>query len=310
LSQIRVGSYVTHSQRPAWGLGKVFGQSAQHVLVGFQNLPHAERLKRLEFRIGLLEPAGLKSDPVLDSWDVECDSTCHYIAPVGGKKKRGDGPLVAEWTVEQAYERFHQKYPGGFKDAWYVSSEREWKVAQHRLWTADIGEGGLRALAADAPERAADLILRMAQTSPKHLLQPKSELGPLKDALDPSKNVAPFLNALADLLEAPIVTSGLYGDYLQALTSMPLSKDGDLSRWPTVTVIPFLAQPSRHMLMKPTGTRKAAKALGFDLEYTATPRWATYERLLAFGTKLFDFLQPHGAQDMIDVQGFIGAIVE
>lgn len=310
MSQIRVGSYVTHSQRPAWGIGKVFGQSAQHVLVGFQNLPQAERLKRFEWRIGLLESANVKSDAMLDSWKVECDSTCHHIPSSASAKKKSDEPLEAEWTFDQAYERFHQKFPAGFKDASYIKSEREWKVAQHRLWVDAIGKGGLRAMAANAPEQAAQLILRVVQTSPKPLLQAKTELGALRDALGPTKTVAPFLNALADLLDAPVVTSGLYTDYLQALTSMPLTKTGDLSKWPTVTVIPFLAQPARHMLMKASMTRKVAKSLGFDLKFLATPRWETYERLLALSDKLFEFLQPHGAKDMIDVQAFMGVIVD
>ena len=57
-------------------------------------------------------------------------------------------------------------------------------------------------------------------------------------------------------------------------------------------------------------TRKVAKSLGFDLKFLATPRWETYERLLALSDKLFEFLQPHGAKDMIDVQAFMGVIVD
>ncbi len=312
LSQIRVGSYVTHSQRPAWGLGKVFGQSAQHVLVGFQNLPESERIKRFEWRIGLLDSAAVTADPVLDSWNVECDSTCHYIAPArkGKKKVDADAPLVAEWTLEQAYERFHQKYGGAFQDPWYRPSERDWKFAQHQLWAETVGKTGLAKMVADAPQEVAALILKVIETGHKPLLQPKSELSVLRDAFSNADNVKPFLNALVDMLDAPAMTSGLYSNYLHTFETIPLSKDGDLNKWPTVTIIPFLAQPSRHLFVKPVTIRKVAKAVGFDLKYTATPRWETYERVLAFGTLLLDFLQPKGATDMIDVQSFIGAIAE
>jgi hypothetical protein len=97
MNPIRVGSYVTHSMRPNWGIGKVFGQSAQHVLVGFAGLPEAERFKRLEWRVGLLEKAEVKSDPELDSWKVECDSTCHYIsaAPKARRAAKPKEPKVA-----------------------------------------------------------------------------------------------------------------------------------------------------------------------------------------------------------------------
>src|SRR5688500_629150 len=109
MSAIRVGSYVTHSQRPAWGVGKVFGQSQQHVLVGFSALPVNDRFKRMEYRIGLLELAALKQDEELDSWKVECDSTCHYIGAVEKPKKAAKTAL----TLEQAMERFVSKFNNG-----------------------------------------------------------------------------------------------------------------------------------------------------------------------------------------------------
>jgi hypothetical protein len=107
MSGIRVGSYVTHSLRPAWGVGKVFGQSQQHVLVGFSNLSEPERFKRLEWRPGLLERAvSVTSDPELDSWKVECDSTCHYIGAVAKPKRM---TKTASWSREDAMERFIRK---------------------------------------------------------------------------------------------------------------------------------------------------------------------------------------------------------
>ena len=99
MNPIRVGTYVTHSMRPQWGVGKVFGQSAQHVLVGFSGLPEAERFKRLEWRVGLLEKAEVKSDPELDSWKVECDSTCHYLGATP-KAKRVAKPKVPKVAAD------------------------------------------------------------------------------------------------------------------------------------------------------------------------------------------------------------------
>ena len=308
MSNIRVGSYVTHSQRPAWGIGKVYGQSAQHVLVGFENLPEPERLKRLQWREGLLEKSPVKGGESLDAIKVECDSTCH---PIGLITKKVAGPLVAEWTFDQAFERFIQKYPSGFKDAWYIPSEREWREAAHTEWVkAFPSTDALRKMVASSPDKAAAALLHVVQSAPKKLVQPKSELGVLRDALAHPENAKPFMNALVDMLDAPILTSGLYGDYLHVLTALPLSKDGDLAKWPTVTLIPFLAQPNKHILVKPVTLRKAAKALGFDIKYTATPRWETYERVLAFSNKLFEFLHPKGAADMIDIHAFVTTIVE
>ena len=116
MNPIRVGTYVTHSMRPQWGVGKVFGQSAQHVLVGFSGLPEAERFKRLEWRVGLLEKAEVKSDPELDSWKVECDSTCHYLGatPKAKRVAKPKEPKVAKAGVVDAKAG---KEPVAVKDA-------------------------------------------------------------------------------------------------------------------------------------------------------------------------------------------------
>ena len=102
MTGIRVGSYVTHSLRPAWGVGKVFGQSLQHILVGFSHLPEAERFKRMEWRPGLLERAEVKNDVELDSWKVECDSTCHTSARSSKPRRTAKAAL---WTREEGMER-------------------------------------------------------------------------------------------------------------------------------------------------------------------------------------------------------------
>ena len=102
MSGIRVGNYVTHSMRPAWGVGKVFGQSQQHILVGFAGLPEEERFKRMEMRPGLLEHSDVKNDPELDSWKVECDSTCH---PLNTTVKPRRTAKAALWTRERHVRR-------------------------------------------------------------------------------------------------------------------------------------------------------------------------------------------------------------
>ena len=62
------------------------------------------------------------------------------------------------------------------------------------------------------------------------------------------------------------------------------------------------------MFLKPERTKEITRRLGVDILYSATPKWDTYERMLAFSNSLLDYLKPHGAQDMIDVQSFIWAV--
>jgi hypothetical protein len=223
------------------------------------------------------------------------------------RKKMPRAPHVAEWSYEQALERFRQAFEDGFQDEQYALRERDWKWSKHEVWRDTVSPGGFRALATETPEKAAALIERMIQTKAP-MLHPEGEILPLRDAVHRPQNAATYFSTLADLLEAPSLTPEVFDNHLQALASWPLMGSGNLAKWPIVTIIPFLVQPTRHMFLKPERTKEITRRLGVDILYSSTPTWDTYKRLLAFSNDLLDFLKPHGAQDMIDVQSFIWAI--
>lgn len=306
MSNIRVGSYVTHSLRPTWGVGKVFAQSTQHVLVGFNQLPESERFKRLEWRVGLLDRAiDVKEDAELDSWKVETDSTCHYIAAVSKKRPARAGL----WTREEAMERFLNKFTNGFTDAWYRSSHRDARVAQHNLWNELFPAGKLREHAADHPHVAAQKIMQVLELQEKPLLHVKSELPRVREAFMRTEKMTPFLIALADVLDADRPTQAQYEAYLTAFAALESPGQAKNLTWPIATVLPFIAKPSRHMFVRPTTMRAAAAGLGFDLSFKTTPNYKTYERVMAFSDELLYFAKVRGGEDMNDVQAFIAAIV-
>ena len=307
MSAIRVGSYVTHSQRPAWGVGKVFGQSQQHVLVGFRELPLNDRFKRMEWRFGLLEPAALKQDPELDSWKVECDSTCHYL---GAAEKPRKAVKAAALTLEQAMERFVGKFTNGFDDAWYRSTHRDLRVSQHQAFTSRLQPERLRALAASDPRAAADIILEALDTRSRPLLNAGAELPRLREAFGDVSHLPAYLVALADLLEAERPTARTFDAYVSAMSALSIPSKKSPLTWPLVSVIPYLAQPDRHLFVRPTPTTRAATRLGFGLHFNRLPNWQTYERVLGMGNNLLAFIKPRGGTDMFDVQAFISAIGE
>jgi hypothetical protein len=74
---------------------------------------------------------------------------------------------------------------------------------------------------------------------------------------------------------------------------------------PVVTVFGFLAQPDKHIYLKPKVTQAAAVAYGFDLQYSSQPSWETYESLLEFADVVRADLADLGPLDMIDIQSFI-----
>jgi hypothetical protein len=309
MSAIRVGSYVTHSLRPAWGVGKVFGQSQQHILVGFSALPEQERFKRMEWRPGLLERADdVKDVSELDSWKVECDSTCHYVGAV--TRARRTTAKAGLWTREEAMERFLRKYSNGFPDAWYRSSHRDARLAQTKLWRELLPGATIRELAVDQPHIAAQHILRVLDLREKPLLNVKTELPRVRAAFMRTEKMTVFLLALADVLDADRPTGPQYEAYLAAFNALEYPAKKTPMTWPIVSSLPFIAHPERHMFVKPTATRTAAGGLGFELKFKAAPNWVTYERVMAFSDDLLAFIKPRSGEDMIDVQAFISAIVE
>lgn len=307
MSAIRVGSYVTHSQRPAWGVGKVFGQSPQHVLVGFSNVPEEERFKRMEWRPGLLERSDVKNDAELDSWKVECDSTCHPLMAMIKPRRTAKAAL---WTREQGMEKFLHKYNGGFPDAWYRSSHRDPRLKQHQMWNELLGGGKLRALAESKPHIAAQHMLKIMDLPDKPLLHAKTELPRLRDAFMRTERMPAFLIALADLLDADRPTAVLFDAYLTAFAALAPAGQKSPMSWPIVTSLPYIAQPATHMFLKPASMKNASTGLGVDIRFKSTPNWVTYDRTLGFGRGLLEFIQPRSGMDMIDVQAFIAGLVE
>jgi hypothetical protein len=75
--------------------------------------------------------------------------------------------------------------------------------------------------------------------------------------------------------------------------------------WPLVTVFGFIAQPARHVFLKPLVTRAAALSYGFDFRYRSRPNWDTYRSLLDFAELVRCDQRDLRPRDMIDLQSFI-----
>jgi hypothetical protein len=145
---------------------------------------------------------------------------------------------------------------------------------------------------------------------PDKPLLAKTEVPKLRDALMRTERMPAFLTALADLLEAERPTRPLYEAYLTTFAALAPAGQKSPLTWPIVTALPYIAQPSTHAYLKPASMRAAAAGLGADLAFKPAPNWPTYERTLAFGNSLLEFIQPRSGVDMIDVQAFIAALVE
>jgi hypothetical protein len=75
--------------------------------------------------------------------------------------------------------------------------------------------------------------------------------------------------------------------------------------WPVATVFGFIAQPEKHIFLKPLVTRAAAQRYGFDFHYESAPNWKTYGSLADFAEQVREDQRSLGPRDMIDLQSFI-----
>lgn len=78
--------------------------------------------------------------------------------------------------------------------------------------------------------------------------------------------------------------------------------------WPVLTAFGFLARPDVHLYLKPTVTRSAAQACGFDFAYRSRPDWETYASALELARRVRRDLRDLAPRDMIDIQGFLWVV--
>jgi hypothetical protein len=126
----------------------------------------------------------------------------------------------------------------------------------------------------------------------------------LEQAFEPGVEVQDFLRALVGYLAAPCPSRARFEKLCAAARALGLPAEAS---WPMVTFFPFVALPSRNVLLLPRAAGPGASRLGCDLRYQETPNWATYVRLRDLSSRLLEKLAPSGARDHVDVECFLHA---
>jgi hypothetical protein len=135
-------------------------------------------------------------------------------------------------------------------------------------------------------------------------LQTGAEKASLADALEDPKPARRFFAALFNLLGASEPEQSRFEALANAVAELPPGGARE-SSWPLVTLLPFVAQPDRHMILRPKFTCDAAQRLGLELHYEPSPNAATYAALLGSAELLLESLRPLGARDYIDIESFM-----
>ncbi len=207
----------------------------------------------------------------------------------------------------EARRAFLRVFPDGFSDETYVAWEREYKVDAHALWMSEIGGKATFRAALDAG-RHREIANAAVRIESSRQLMFSFEKMALRDAVVRSESGAhAFAEGLYDWLYGRGSERARFDRWADVARALP-RKQTRVATWPLVTVFGFFARPKVHMFVKPTTTRRAAEAYGFDLAYNAKPSWETYGSVLEFAKTLQHDLADLKPRDMIDIQSFIWVV--
>jgi len=283
------------------GIGKVVAVEPTAVHVFF---PHSEKRYAAKFRW----PA---AGALLTRDGVEPDAWLTGLTSFALDPTTGRYALAANFLSRaDALAEFLKAFPGGFADKAYVgdgSGKREraprWRAASLE-WTNVFGGGQAGQLLADGELRE---VVRRALRVGRLVSNVPGAIGEdvLEEALEPGDVVKAFFDALFGLVSVPSSARPRLEKLFSATEALGVEPE---LVWPMATLFPFLADPSRHMLLLPRPACGAAARLGCDLRYKPTPNWATYNAFRSLSEQLLGELRPHGARDLADVEAFLHAL--
>ena len=202
----------------------------------------------------------------------------------------------------QCRRKFLRFFPGGFADETYVDWERGYKWAAHDRWMAVLAPDAFRSLLRE--RRFAEIAAHAVSIESRTNLLFSFEKMALRDAVKPPEGAEAFAEGLYEFLHGRAGEERRFEQWCETVAALPRRQTRVLT-WPIVTVFGFVAQPDRHVFLKPNVTRVAAREYGVEFTYASRPNCGTYASLLDFGTRVLRDQRDLGPRDMIDAQSFI-----
>ena len=200
--------------------------------------------------------------------------------------------------------KFLRFFPEGFRDEDYLATERDYKWQSHLRWREALGQQEFAALLrAGRHDEIAARAVRIEQRSRYSMLFSFEKMA-LRDAVKSASGSHAFAEGLFAFLHGTGNIQSRFEAWVSAVAELPRKQTRVLT-WPVVTVFGFIAQPQRHVFMKPNTLRAAARAYDFDLGYQSRPNWGTYSRLLELGARVRSEQRDLRPRDMIDIQSFL-----
>jgi hypothetical protein len=295
LGDLANGMLVQHA---SLGVGKVVAVEATAVHVFFP-----ERAQRQAAKLRLPD-----ARPLLTMDGVEPNAWLEGLSSFALDPETGRYALASNFlTHDQAIAEFLTHHPRGLAelapgDARKPPRASLWRAASAE-WAQAFGQGEAERLVAKGDARE---IVRRAARLEKHLvLVPGTfEAHALQDALRDADATLAFFEAVVGVLSVPSPARPRVEKLFEAALDLPVEPS---LAWPIATILPFLADPKRHVFLWPRSACAAAARLGRDLRWEPAPRWVTYAALRGLSVQLLEKLKPHGARDFADVESFLFA---
>jgi hypothetical protein len=199
--------------------------------------------------------------------------------------------------------KFLRYFPGGFGDEKFFDWERGYKVHAHEQWEQSLGRSTFRELIKSGD--FADAAARAVRIESRTNLLFSFEKMALRDAVKTAAGAKLFATGLYEFLWGAAGDRQRFERWIEAIDQLPRRQTRVLT-WPLVTVFGFIAQPDRHIFLKPNVTRRAAQAYEYEgLRYVSRPNWDTYASLHDFAETIRHDTRDLRPRDMIDLQSFM-----
>jgi len=281
------GAQVQHA---SLGQGKVVAADPQALHVFFPG-------SRSRFAAKLRLPEAMR---FLRLDGFEPDGPLQELSAFAFDEQAGRWGLHASWLPrEEAIARYRAR--GARRTRTGAPERRDrWALATQR-WSAHLGGAALgRLLDAGDVEGAVRRIVALERFAAPLLGQ--ADQGALAAALADPATAAAFLTALVPVLEGAAPGRARVEALFRASHALPGAPE---QRWLVATLLPFVAAPGGHVLLRPRATAHALERLGIAFAPGDAPAWATYAALRATSAGLLEALAPHGAEDFADVECFL-----
>ena len=198
--------------------------------------------------------------------------------------------------------RFLRYFPGGFADETYVAWERNYKADAATAWRLQLNRARFeQLLQAGQYREVASAAIRIESRT--NLLFSFEKMA-LRDAVGTPAGARRFAQGLYQFLHGEGAMEERFTGWTAAMAALP-RRQTRVVTWPAVTVFGFLAQPRRHIFLKPNVTRNAAVRYGFPFTYESRPTWSVYRQLLEFASVIRADVADLGPRDLIDIQSFM-----